>query len=165
MQLVIVSACLLGQRVRYDAGHRGICSSILDRWEKEGRVIPLCPEVSAGLPIPRPAAEVVGGDGREVLAGRARVIEISGRDVTGLYVRGAEIALGVARARGVKVAVLKELSPSCGSSAIYDGRFSGRTIDASGVAAALLRSAGVQVFSEYQMDAAEAFLNGVERAE
>ncbi|MFD7063521.1 DUF523 domain-containing protein [Streptomyces sp. NPDC059906] len=100
------------------------------------------PKVSGGLPVPRPAAEIVGGDGDGVLDGVARVLTESGEDVSLYFVRGARLALEAARAAGVRVALLKESSPSCGSLRVYDGRFSGTRVPGHGVTTALLRRAG-----------------------
>jgi len=101
-----------------------------------------------GLPTPRPPAEIVGGDGDDVLEGRARVVSAAGEDVTAQFLAGAREALRLAGAVGAKAAILKERSPSCGSGAIYDGTFRGAVRAGQGVTAALLRRHGVQVFSE-----------------
>ena len=103
------------------------------------RLIPVCPEVAGGLPTPRPAAER-GADGR--------VRTASGDDLTGFYQRGAGHAVAVARAAGVRRAVLKARSPSCGCHEIYDGTHRRVLVPGEGVAAAALREAGVEVVSE-----------------
>lgn len=158
MKKVLVSACLLGQRVRYDGGDDArVEDEVLARWSAEGRVVPFCPEVAGGLSIPRPPAEIRGGDGRDVLAGRARVTTRE-RDVTEAFLAGAEAALRVARAQGVVAAVLKDRSPSCASRALYDGSFSGRRRPGMGVTAARLEAAGIRVFSEAEIAEARAFL-------
>lgn len=97
-----------------------------------------------------------------MLAGTARVIDITGRDVTAPFVQGAEEALARARARGVRVAILKEDSPSCGSAYTYDGTFTGTRVPTPGVTAALLREAGLLVFSEAQLAEAERVLQQLE---
>jgi uncharacterized protein YbbK (DUF523 family) len=101
--------------------------------------MPICPEVTGGLPIPRPSAEL-GPDGR--------VRTAAGDDVTGFYQRGAEDAVALARREGISRAVLKARSPSCGSREIYDGTHTGVLIEGEGVTAAALRRAGVEVVSE-----------------
>jgi|GEM_PF-364899 len=155
-EAVLVSACLLGEAVRYDGGDKRCDDEVLQRWLREGRVVPICPEVTGGLPVPRPPAEIApAAGGAGVLAGTARVIDIAGRDVTVPFVKGAMEALARSRAWGIRVAVLKENSPSCGSSYTYDGTFSGTKVSAPGVTAALLREAGLQVFSEAQFDDAQ----------
>jgi len=97
-----------------------------------------------------------------VLEGRATVIDTAGRDVTPSFVKGADHALAVARAEGVRIAVLKDGSPSCGATYVYDGSFSGRRVLAPGVAVARLRDAGIRVFSEVQIEEASAYLAELE---
>ncbi|WP_136069091.1 2-thiouracil desulfurase family protein [Modicisalibacter radicis] len=159
MQKVLVSACLLGSRVRYDAGSLTASSEILDRWIGEGRVVSVCPEVMAGMSIPRPAAEIAGGDGTRVLAGRARVIEETGGEVTEAFRAGAEMALALCRRHAIRVAVLAEKSPSCGSREIYAGDFSGRRLPGMGVTTALLTAQGIAVFSQHEIAAAQRALS------
>ncbi|MFZ5768299.1 MAG: DUF523 domain-containing protein [Bacillota bacterium] len=141
--MVLVSACLLGVRCRYDggsnfspevAGAMGTCC-----------LIPVCPEVLGGLPIPRPPAEVVGGDGTDVLARRARVVTREGGDVTDAFVRGAEEVLRLAKLAGAEEAWLKGRSPSCGVKCIHDGTFSGGMRPGPGVTAALLGKEGLRL--------------------
>jgi uncharacterized protein YbbK (DUF523 family) len=156
---VLVSACLLGHKVRYDGGDKACDSGILASWIQQGRVLALCPEVAGGLPTPRPPAEIEATqDGAQVLRGAARVVEETGRDVTQQFVAGAHAALRLAQAHGVRLAVLKEGSPSCGSASVYDGSFSGATVAGAGVTAALLRENGILVFSERQLQQAQAQL-------
>jgi len=156
MEKILISACLLGERVRYDGRGAAIAGGTLDRWRAEGRLVPICPEVAGGLRVPRPAAELRGGDGRGVWAGDARVVTIGGRDLTAAFQSGARAALELARRHSIRVAVLKERSPSCGSSSVYDGAFTGTRIDGMGVTAALLRAEGIHVFSEAEDELAEA---------
>ncbi|QYJ17114.1 hypothetical protein Rxycam_02952 [Rubrobacter xylanophilus DSM 9941] len=163
MERVLVSACLLGCRVRYSGSDARIKDAVLERWVREGRVVVLCPEVAGGLPVPRPPAEIRGGDGHAVLDGTARVVDRRGRDVTAFFVEGARLALGAVRESGVRVAVLKQKSPSCGSRHIYDGRFGGRLREGVGVAAALLERSGVRVFGEDEVAEADRYLRGLER--
>lgn len=165
LQHVLVSACLAGEPVRYN-GRPVLCDHpVLARWQAEGRVLVCCPEVAGGLPVPRPPVEIEsGGDGSAVLTGGARVYERTGADVSAAFVTGATLTVQAAIAAGIRVAVLKEGSPSCGSGAIADGRFAGVRVAGQGVAAAALRAAGVQVFSEAQFDAADACLHQLEQA-
>ncbi|MFK3683666.1 DUF523 domain-containing protein [Pseudomonas sp. NPDC088890] len=151
---VLVSACLLGQPVRYDGRASGH-PDLLQRWQAEGRVVPLCPEVAGGLPTPRPPAEIPGGQGAQVLAGRARVIAVSGEDVSEAFLAGAQLALALVRRHGIRVAVLKSGSPSCGNRLTYDGSFRGVKVPGEGVTTALLRREGVLVFNEMELDQAE----------
>jgi len=164
MHRVLVSACLLGERVRHNGAHKRCDDDILLRWQREGRVVAVCPEVAGGLPVPRPAAEIERGAGGErVLQGAARVIDDGGRDVTKHFVAGAEHALRIAREHGIRIAVLKARSPSCGTLAVYDGTFTGKTAPGDGVTAALLQRAGVQVFDEERLAAADALLQQLDR--
>lgn len=157
LQPVLVSACLLGRPVRYDGGHRRSASPILARWIDEGRVVAVCPEVAGGLPTPRRPAEIeAGAGGDRVLAGRARVIDATQVDVSAAFVAGAHRVLELALRMKVRVAVLKEGSPSCGTAVIHDGSFSGTRVRAHGVTAALLVQHGIQVFSEHEFDSADA---------
>lgn len=150
---VLVSRCLLGHRVRYDGGASGPYA-LLAQWQAEGRVIALCPEVAGGLPTPRAAAEIPGGQGVEVLAGKAAVITTEGEDVTEAFVSGARQALALVERHGIRIAILKTNSPSCGNRLTYDGSFRGVKVEGQGVTAALLTRAGVQVFSELELEEA-----------
>ena len=111
----------------------------------------VCPEVDGGLGTPRPAAEITGGDGADVLAGRARVVTRDGRDVTEAYVAGARRALEAARAAGAETAILKARSPSCGKGAVYDGSFSRALQSGDGVTAALLAKSGIRVVTDEEI--------------
>ena len=162
---VLVSACLLGVPVRYHGGAASCHSAVLDRWQAQGRVVPLCPEVAGGLPTPRAPAEIEPGAAPlSVLRGQARVRTSAGVDVTEAFAAGARAAALMADQHGIRIAVLKDGSPSCASSFTYDGRFSGARVPGMGVTAALLVHAGVQVFSESELDAAERALVALEAA-
>ena len=142
----LVSACLLGFPTVYDGGARlwvELIALAARVW-----VVPICPEVAGGLPVPRSPAEIVGGDGDDVLEGQARVVTVAGEDVTEAYLRGAECALAVVRRHAITTAIFRQRSPSCGSTCIYDGTHSGRLRSGQGVTAALLRRHGVDVWSE-----------------
>jgi uncharacterized protein YbbK (DUF523 family)/RimJ/RimL family protein N-acetyltransferase len=162
---VLVSACLLGEPVRHDGGDKRNGSAVLARWRAEGRVVPVCPELAGGLPVPRPPAEIeAAAGGAAVLAGRAHVVDVQGRDVSAAFVAGADAAMALARRHGARLAVLKQASPSCGSAVVHDGTFAGRKVPGEGVAAARLRGAGLQVFDETQWAEAEAALAALEAA-
>lgn len=166
MTRVLVSACLLGHEVRFDGRGKRSDHDVLRRWIDEGRVIAVCPEVAGGLPVPRPPAEITSGaGGAHVLRGGARVIANTGADVTAEFVRGAEHALSKAREHDVRIAVLKEGSPSCGSSFSYDGTFTKTRVEQPGVTTARLRQAGLRVFSELELSEADAALRELERAQ
>ncbi|MDO5547543.1 MAG: DUF523 domain-containing protein [Eubacteriales bacterium] len=142
---LLVSACLLGVRCRYD-GKEKAHPAVLSLLEREDlTLIPVCPEQLGGLPTPRPAAECCGG----------RVVNRAGADVTEAYGRGAEQTLHLARAYHCDGAILKERSPSCGKGQIYDGSFSGVLTEGDGVAAALLLQHEIPVFGESELEQLE----------
>lgn len=144
--MILVSACLAGSCCKYDGGHNlnSLCKELVE----QGKAIPVCPETAAGLFRPRPPAEIVGTDGYAVLTGQGYVKDSLGQDITEAFIKGAEAILAIAEKQGITRAILKERSPSCGSSAIYDGTFSGTVKSGVGVTAALLMQNGIQVMSE-----------------
>lgn len=146
---VLVSACLAGIPVRHDGSSNP--KSVVAELVAQGRAVVVCPEVDGGLGTPRPAAEIVGGDGSDVLEGKARVLTRDGTDVTAAYVRGARKALEAARAAGAAVAILKARSPSCGRDRIYDGTHSHELTEGHGVTAALLQASGITVVTEEEL--------------
>ncbi|TPN88268.1 DUF523 domain-containing protein [Mesorhizobium sp. CU2] len=161
MERVLVSACLLGSKVRYNGSFRLDRHPVLARWQSEGRIVQICPEVAAGFATPRPPAEIQGaGDGHAVLQGQGRVIEQTGGDVTRLYREAGQLALDLARESGCRYAVLTDGSPSCGSSFIYDGSFSGARVAGRGTTTALLEENGVRVFSEDRINELDDLLTG-----
>lgn len=160
MEKILVSRCLLGHRVRYDGGASGPFD-VLQQWLDEGRVVPLCPEVAGGLPTPRAPAEIAGGQGVRVLDGEVAVVTADGEDVSAQFLSGARQALDQVREHGIRIAVLKANSPSCGNLLTYDGTFSGVKVRGEGVTAALLKRHGVQVFSELQLPEAAAALQAL----
>ena len=149
---ILVSACLLGEEVRYDGRAAEADSDLLAQWRDEGRVISFCPECAAGLPIPRPPAEIRNG----------RVYADTGEDQTNSFERGAQLALKLCQSREIRLALLKENSPSCGSHNVYDGSFSGRLRPGEGLVARLLREQGIQIFSEHELDQLKQALEGLE---
>lgn len=136
---VLVSACLLGVGCRYDGQSKAY--PLLDELCRRHEVVPVCPEIMGGLPTPRVPAERQG----------QRVVTKNGVDVTAQYRRGAEEVLRLARKLGCTVAVLKERSPSCGSGRVYDGTFTGTLTEGFGVAAEVLRAAGIRVLGESEL--------------
>ncbi len=143
---VVVSACLAGVACTHEAEAKTREWAV--KLVAEGRAVLVCPEVAGGLPIPRPAAEIVGGDGADVLGGRAKVISETGDDVTQSYLTGARTAADAARAAGAQLAILKARSPSCGCGAIHSGAFDGEMREGDGVTAALLKEEGLEVASD-----------------
>jgi uncharacterized protein YbbK (DUF523 family) len=158
MEKVLISACLLGNPVRYNGVALIFEDLTLTHWLSERRLVPICPEVAGGLPVPRPRAEIINGDGSLVLNGRTRVINNSGQDITNCFLAGAHKALELAGIYKIKLAVFKEGSPSCGSGHVYDGSFSGIKKPGKGVAAALLEKNGIRVFSEREISEAKEYL-------
>ena len=150
---ILVSACLVGEPVRFDGRDKFQSDPRWTRWRAEGRLVPFCPEVAGGLPVPRPPAEIQPS---------GRVVDDQGVDRTEAFRRGADAALRAAREAGCALAILKEGSPSCGVNRIYDGSFSKVALPGRGMATALLAKHGLAVFSEAELDAAEARLRELE---
>ncbi|EPW3922509.1 MULTISPECIES: DUF523 domain-containing protein [Enterobacter] len=149
---ILVSACLMGFKVRYNGSEKSRMNEQLARWQQEQRLVIHCPELAAGLPVPRPPAEIMSADGNDVMRGQARIIENTGQDVTEHYQLAAWLALRAAQASGCSAALLTDGSPTCGSQFIYDGSFRGIHKAGRGVAASLLSEHGIAVFSEKQID-------------
>ncbi|QDX92664.1 DUF523 domain-containing protein [Brevibacillus laterosporus] len=147
--MLLVSSCLAGLNCRYNGSHS------LDEKVKElvtqNKAVTVCPELLGGFITPRESAEIVGGNGDDVLRGTAKVVEKSGRDVTHLYIDGAYQTLQLAKQYQATHLVLKENSPSCGSHNIYNGHFSNQRIPGQGVTSALLRQEGFIVISENEL--------------
>ena len=142
----VVSACLMGICCRYDGGHR-LDEKVL-RLSMEDELVPLCPEQMGGLTTPRQASEIIGGDGGDVLDGRARIVDSEGKDVTAQFIKGAMEGLAIAKRVGAKRAVMKEKSPSCGIHRIYR---SGILVSGKGVLTALLLRDGIVVMSNEEI--------------
>ncbi|MFV0261615.1 MAG: DUF523 domain-containing protein [Kluyvera sp.] len=160
---ILLSACLAGHRVRYNGTDKSCTAHLLQQWRDEGRLVIHCPELAAGLEAPRLSAEMVNGQGNDVLNGRAQMVESDGRDVTQPYVLAAWLALQTAQQHGCRFAIMTDGSPTCGSQHVYDGSFRGMKVPGEGVAVALLREHGIEVFSESQLDALRQRLDEVER--
>ncbi|MDM5339582.1 DUF523 domain-containing protein [Fictibacillus enclensis] len=146
--MILVSSCLAGLEVRYNGTHS--LDNRISKLVGENKAVTICPEMLGGFSTPREPAEIVGGDGEDVLDGKAKVVEKSGNDVTELYIKGAYATLEKAKKMDATLVVLKENSPSCGSSMIYNGEFKGNKIVGNGVTSALLKRNGLQVISEEQ---------------
>lgn len=130
---ILVSACLLGVKCRYDG--KGDLREMLETLIDRHNLVPFCPEVYGGLSTPRMPSERLGN----------RVIDHAGTDVTENFVKGAEAALHIARFYNCRYAILKDKSPSCGKDMIYDGTFNGRLVEGNGVTAELLMQNGIEV--------------------
>ena len=143
---ILVSACLLGENCKWDGGNNrnervmALCA---------GReVIPVCPEVAGGLPVPRQPSEIRDG----------RVVARNGTDVEAAFRTGAEKCLALCEGKQIDFAILKARSPSCGKDWIYDGSFSGTLVSGDGVFAAMLKARGVPVFTEDETDEAASII-------
>ena len=158
MQKILVSACLLGEPVRYDGKSLRLENALLQQWRDEQRLIAFCPEVAGGLPTPRIAAEINHGDGHDVLEQTADVIDRSGQNVSAQFIKGAKQALALCQQHDIRLAILSARSPSCGHGQIYDGRFRGVLKNGSGVTAALLQQHGIQVFDQFNIEQVAALL-------
>ena len=140
MEKILISACLVGDKTKYD-GHSNYNEKIkllLEKYE----LVPFCPEMEGGLPSPRKPSERV----------KDRVKMENGKDVTKNFEKGAELALNICLYLGIHTAILKENSPSCGTHKIYDGSFSHKLKDGMGVTAELLKRKGIKVLSEDEID-------------
>lgn len=136
---ILVSACLLGVRCRYDGSAKS--SEAVRALADSYTLIPVCPEQLGGLQTPRMPSERHGES----------VTAKDGTDVTDAFYRGAEETLALAQLLGCKTAILKANSPSCGCGHIYDGTFSGRIVPGDGVTAALLKQNGIAVYTDESM--------------
>ncbi|USH04473.1 DUF523 domain-containing protein [Grimontia kaedaensis] len=158
MKKVLVSACLMGKKVRYDGNALPQESQAFQRLTQLADIVTFCPEVAGGLPTPRPPAEINVADGDLVIAGKGKVISVNAIDVTHQFALGAQKTLDLCRQQNIEIAVLTESSPSCGSSLIYSGEFAGRKVPGHGVTTALLRQHGIKVFSQFTVEDALAEL-------
>ena len=147
---ILVSACLLGEECRYDgkSARNQELVALLEEYMEQIRIVAVCPEEMGGIRTSRDPAELQNG----------RVVTKTGEDVTAAYLRGATKTLKTAQKFGCTLAVLKDRSPSCGKSSVYDGTFSGVLQPGSGVCAALLAQHGIRVLSEHELSELKAFL-------
>lgn len=148
--MILISSCLLGFDCKYNGGNNEN-QKALELFEQTP-VMSICPESLAQLPVPRPPAEIKEGTGKDVLEGKAKVIDKQGRDLTDDFIEGAYQALQQARMTGANVAVLKARSPSCGKGQIYSGDFAGELKDGDGVTTALFKRSGIEVYTEEEID-------------
>lgn len=143
MKKILVSACLAGKPCRYDGSAKP--DETILRLVREGKAAYACPEAMAGLAIPRPPAEIKGGDGWNVLEKTASVYNKEGMNITEEFLRGAQKFLEYVKSGGYDEVWLKSKSPSCGVGRIYDGSFSGTLREGCGVTCALLTKHGIKV--------------------
>lgn len=138
--MYIVSACLAGFNTRYDGTN--CADERVKRLVAEGRALPVCPEQLAGLPTPRPAIEFKGGDGKALIEGTAEAAGEDGAGYSSVMLKGAEETLRIALLYGIKEAVLKDGSPSCG---VTYAHMDGAKKPGRGVTAELLYRHGITV--------------------
>jgi len=133
---LLCSACLLGVNCRYDGKTKPNIKVI--NLSKNSILVPVCPEQLGGLSTPRMPSEQLGD----------KVVTKNGKNVTDNFKRGAQQVLKLAKMFGIKKAVLKQRSPSCGCGQIYDGSFKGNIIKGDGVTTELLKNNGIEVLTE-----------------
>ncbi len=138
--MYLVSACLAGVNCRYD-GKDSADERVMEL-VNQGKAIPVCPEQLGGLSTPRISCERVNQPGDK------KIINKEGIDRTEEFYLGAERTLAIAKALGIKKAIMKSKSPSCGCGQIYDGTFSGTLIQGNGMAVELLLRSGIEVITE-----------------
>ncbi len=139
--MYLVSSCLAGINCRYDGGNSR--NEEVMRLLEEGQAVLVCPEQLGGLPTPRPCCEMQITTQKEIV-----IKSKDGQEFTKEFLQGAEQSLAIAKAFGIKKAILKAKSPSCGYGKIYDGTFTGRLIDGNGLLAELLLKNGLEVSTE-----------------
>ena len=130
---VLVSACIVGRNCKYNGGNNYNLKVVEFLRDKE--VIEICPEMLAGMEIPRVSAEIVNG----------RVTDQDGNDVHEEFLRAVNLAMDRIDGEDIGLAILQSRSPTCGVNRIYDGRFSGRLIRGQGVFARALIEKGYEV--------------------
>ena len=148
--MYLVSACLCGVDCKYN-GKNNLNEKCL-KLLREGKAILVCPEQMGGLTTPRIPSEVSGCSKDIIECNKGKVLDKEGNDVSIQFIKGAEEALKIAKESGIKKAILKEGSPSCGSSFIYDGSFSSKKIKGEGITTYLLRKEGIKVISEEEFN-------------
>lgn len=134
MKFALISSCLIGLNTKYD-GTNNLRNELVEKLKKEYILIPVCPEQLGGLPTPRNPCEIKNG----------KVVDIEGRDLTDNFYKGAIETLKVARFFGTDIAFLKSKSPSCGFGKVYDGSFSNRLVDGTGITARVLAENGIRI--------------------
>lgn len=142
---ILISACLLGQRVRYDGGHCLQEDPWLQELAAKKLLAPICPEMEAGLEVPREPIELKNGE----------VVNARGERLTQLFEPVFEKLEALLSEKDIKLAILKDKSPSCGARRIYDGSFSGKLKEGQGIVAAWL-SLRIPVFTENELNEAKA---------
>ena len=145
---VLISACLLGDNVKYSGGNNLTLELVILLEKYNVDIVKVCPECFAGLPIPRVPSEIK----------ETKVFSKDGRDITEEFLSGAEKTFKIAKENQIDFAILKERSPSCGSSYIYDGSFSGKVIQGQGLTVRKLNEENIVIFSEENLEEIEKYL-------
>ena len=143
--MYLVSSCLAGVNCRYDG--RNNENKVIAELVRQGQAVLVCPEQLGGLPTPRTSCEIVMDE-----MWNKKVISKDEQDFTKEFIEGAEKTLAIAKIIGVKKAILKAKSPSCGCGLIYDGTFSGKLIKGNGLTVELLTKNGIEVYTEDDLD-------------
>ena len=140
METILVSACLLGDNVKYNGKNN--YDERIEKLKELFDIVPICPEVFGGLPTPRIPSEVKGEN----------VVNEKGKDVTYEFNKGAHKVINIVNFCHVRKALLMDRSPSCGVNKIYNGKFNGTLIDGMGYTAKLLKAKGVQLYTLDNID-------------
>ena len=150
---LLISSCFLGDKVKYDGGDNHLGLLLLKRLSDAAVLVPVCPEVAGGLGTPRIPAEIR----------KEKVVNALEEEVTAAFEKGARIALETAAVYGVRAALLKERSPSCGVHEVYDGSFSKTVTAGQGVTSRLLSESGIRLFNENEISECIEYLQGFEK--
>jgi len=152
LRKILVSSCLLGHKVRYDGKHSASGDDLIQQWSDRGMIVPFCPEVAAGLPIPRPAVEILSQHPLQLRDAHAI-------DYTEAFIKGAKMAFRLAQQHNIDCVLLKSKSPSCGRDFIYDGLFQQQLIAGHGVTVNLLMRHSIKVFTEHELPLLQEYLS------
>ena len=136
MDKILVSACLLGDKCTYKGGDNA--QDYLRDLNEFYDLVPFCCEIEGGLSIPRLPSEIKGN----------AVINSEGKDVTSFFRNGVYKASSIVSYLDIRLAILKENSPSCGPHFVHDGTFSGRLVKGQGLLARELTRLGVHIMNE-----------------
>jgi len=142
MKSLLVSHCLFGENVRYDGGNCQVRADYLARLKHKYNLIFICPEVMAGMSVPRAPIELKDG----------QVIDQQGNDLTTQFDRVKDHLKQLVQDNQIEIALLKDHSPSCGPRMVYDGSFSGLLIPGQGHIASFLANLGIKLYSESQVE-------------
>lgn len=158
---ILVSSCLLGEDTRFDGANSSVAMNPKFKFsEKElfmdimcdNEIFSICPEVAGGLNVPRNKSEIVSQNKP------FKVLDVEQNDVTINFLVGAKKALDICLENGIKVALFKSKSPSCGNDGIYDGTFTQKLVEGKGLSARLLEENGIKVFNEYELEELKKFI-------